>query len=144
MWLVAAVTSTSSSLAAQARGAITDSARIQGTWAMVVGSADGIAMTADMMKSMKRVAEGPYVTISMNGQVYFKAHFVLAPGKSPKEIDYHMMEGPTKGATQLGVYKISGDTAWFNFAAPGKPRATDFTAAAGEQRTYSVWVRTKP
>ena len=129
---------------AQGRGVATDSARLQGTWSMISGSAGGVPMTPDMASMMKRVADGPYVTITMNGQVYFKAHFVLAPGKTPKEIDYHMTEGTTKGATQLGVYRISGDTAWFCFGAPGAARATDFTSKPGDQRTFSVWVRSTP
>lgn len=134
-----------SPLHAQAgKGEATDSARLQGTWTMISGSADGVALTPDMAPMMKRVADGPYVTITMSGQLYFKAHFVLRPGATPKEIDYHMTEGPTKGATQLGVYRISGDTAWFCFGAPGSPRATDFSSRPGDQRTFSMWLRSKP
>jgi uncharacterized protein (TIGR03067 family) len=130
-------------LGAQGGAAATDSARIQGTWTMISGSADGVPMPPATLKAMKRQADGPYVTITMGGQVYFKAHFVLKPGASPKEIDYHMLEGFTKGATQLGVYRVSGDTAWFCFGAPGAARATDFTSVAGDKRTLSVWVHTK-
>ena len=128
---------------AQGKGATTDSARLQGVWKMVSGSADGMSLPPDYVKGMSRAAEGPYVTITLNGSLYFKAHFVLGADKSPKEIDYHMMEGVTKGATQLGVYRISGDTAWFAFASPGKPRATDFTTKAGDGKTLSMWVRGK-
>ena len=132
------------SASAQGGGVSSDSARLQGTWTMIAGGADGTPMPADYVKAMKRVADGPYVTITSNGATFFKAHFVLAPDKSPKEIDYHMMEGPTKGATQLGVYRIAGDTAWFSFGSPGKPRAADFKSVPGDGRTLSVWLRSKP
>ena len=128
---------------AQNRGVVTDSAKLQGTWTMVAGWADGTVMPTETAKTMKRVADGPYVTVTMGGQIFFKAHFVLAPTKSPKEIDYHMMEGPTKGGTQLGVYRISGDTAWFSMAGVGAARAMDFTSKPGDGRTVSTWVRQK-
>ena len=54
------------------------------------------------------------------------------------------MEGMTKGATQLGVYKIAGDTACYSFGAPGMARATDYTSVAGDKGTLSVWLRVKP
>lgn len=131
-------------LQAQRNPALTDSARLQGTWIMVSGSASGMAMPSSMAAGMKRVAAGHEVTITMNGQLYFKATFTLHPAASPKAIDYLMTGGPTAGSRQLGIYAFHGDTVQFSFGAPGAARPTTFAAAAGDELTVSKWVRVKP
>lgn len=110
---------------------------------MVSGAADGTPMPAEYLAVMKRVATGGETTVTMNGQLYFQAHFVLNPAATPKTIDYHMTGGPTTGSTQLGIYSISADTVRFIFAAPNAPRPKDFTSAPGDGKTLSVWVRAK-
>jgi uncharacterized protein (TIGR03067 family) len=118
-------------------------ALLEGEWSMVSGEANGFSMPEEMVKSGKRVARDGETTISMGGRVYFKARFSIDPTSRPKAIDYRMTEGPTKGKTHLGIYKLDGDTLEFCFAAPGKDRPTDFTAKEGSQRTLSVWKRDK-
>ncbi|HEX4590705.1 MAG TPA: TIGR03067 domain-containing protein [Gemmataceae bacterium] len=116
---------------------------LDGEWSMVSGTADGMAMPDQMVKTGKRVAKDGETTITIGGRTYFKAKFTIDPGKKPAAIDYEMTEGPTKGKKQLGIYKLDGDTVTFCFAAPGKVRPTDFTAKSGSERTLSVWKREK-
>jgi uncharacterized protein (TIGR03067 family) len=116
---------------------------LEGEWSMVSGEANGMAMPEATAKTGKRVAKDGETTITVSGQVYFKAKFSIDPSKKPKAIDYEMTEGPTKGKTHLGIYELDGDTVKFCFAAPGKDRPTDFTANEGSQRTLSVWKREK-
>jgi len=118
-------------------------AQLEGAWSMVSGEANGQAMPKEMVRSGKRVAKDGETTITIGGQVYFKAKFTVDPSKKPKAIDYTMTEGPTKGKTHLGIYELDGDTLKFCFAAPGNERPTDFTAKEGSQRTLSVWKREK-
>jgi uncharacterized protein (TIGR03067 family) len=117
--------------------------QLEGEWSMVSGQANGLAMPQELVKTGKRLAKDGETTISMGGQVYFKAKFRIDPAKKPKAIDYTMTQGPTKGKTQLGIYELDGDTVKFCFAAPGGDRPTDFTAKEGSQRTLSVWKRDK-
>ena len=119
-------------------------ALLEGTWSMVSGHADGQDMPKQFVDGGKRVAKDGEVTITIGGQVFFKAKFTIDPTKKPKTIDYAMTEGFTKGKTQLGIYELDGDTVKFCFAAPGKDRPKDFTAKEGSQQTYSVWKRDKP
>jgi len=116
-------------------------ARLEGEWSMVSGEANGNLLPAEVVKSGKRVAKEGATTITIGGTVFFKAKFTIDPTKSPKAIDYAMTEGPTKGKTHLGIYKLDGETVKFCFAAPGKARPTEFTAKDGSQRTLSVWKR---
>jgi uncharacterized protein (TIGR03067 family) len=118
-------------------------ARLEGEWSMVSGEASGQSMPPEMVKTGKRVAKEGETTVTIGGQVYFKAKFKIDPTKKPKSIDYTMTEGPTKGKTHLGIYELDGDTVKFCFAAPGKDRPTDFTAKEGSERTSSVWKREK-
>jgi uncharacterized protein (TIGR03067 family) len=121
----------------------TESPLLDGDWSMVSGQSNGFALPEGLVKTGKRVAKDGETTITMGGQVYFKAKFTVDATKKPKAIDYQMTEGPTKGMTHLGIYELDGDTVKFCFAAPGMARPTDFTAAAGSQRTLSVWKRDK-
>ena len=116
---------------------------LEGDWSMVSGQANGQEMPKDTVKTGKRTAKDGETTITINGQVYFKAKFAIDPTKKPKAIDYTMTEGPTKGKTHLGIYEVDGDTVKFCFAAPGEERPTAFTAKEGSQRTLSVWKRDK-
>ena len=120
-----------------------DLARLQGTWSMVSGSADGQPMPDEMLKQMKRVCKGDETTTTMGGQVFMKAKITIDPSKKPKTIDYEMLEGFTKGKKQLGIYEVDGDTFKSCFAAAGAERPKDFTSDPGDKRTSSVWKREK-
>jgi len=118
-----------------------DLAKLQGEWSMVSGSADGQPMPDSMREQMKRVCKGDETTTTMNGRMFMKARITIDPSKKPKTIDYQMIDGFTKGKTQLGIYEVDGDTFKSCFAKPGEKRPTDFTSEAGDGRTLSVWKR---
>jgi len=121
-----------------------DLAALQGEWSMVSGSADGQPMPEQIREQMKRICKSDELTAMMGGQLIFKAKITLDPSKKPKTIDYEMIEGPTKGKKQLGIYEVEGDTLKSCFAKPGAERPTDFTSEPGQGRTLTVWKREKP
>jgi len=120
-----------------------DVAQLQGEWSMVSGSADGSAMPDAMRETAKRVCKGDETTVTVGGQLFMKAKFTIDPSRKPKTIDYQMIDGPTKGKKQLGIYELQGDTVKFCFGAPGSERPPDFTSKPGDGRTLSVWKRKK-
>jgi len=120
-----------------------DMGALQGEWSMVSGSADGQPMPDEMRTQMKRVCKGDEATVTMGPRVFLKAKFTIDPSKKPKTIDYQMIEGVTKGNTQVGIYEVDGDTFRSCFSAPGDPRPADFTSKFGDRRTVSVWQRQK-
>jgi uncharacterized protein (TIGR03067 family) len=124
--------------------AATDSAGLQGTWRMLLGAADGYPLSPEYVQTMRRVFAGSEVTVTMGGQLYFRATVVLGRSDSGRTIDYHMTAGPTAGAVQLGIFAIAGDTARFCFAGVGAPRPGAFATTPGDGRTLSTWVRAGP
>ena len=120
-----------------------DMERLEGTWSMVAGEANGTPMPESFLKGSKRVAKDDITTVTIGGMPFMKAKFTVDPSKTPKAIDYMMLEGLTKGKTQLGIYEFDGDRVKFCFASPDMPRPTDFTAKAGSGRAFSVWRRDK-
>ena len=120
-----------------------DIAQLQGEWSMVSGTADGFAVPDAMLGNSKRVCKGDETTVIVGGQLLMKARFTIDPSKKPKTIDYQMIDGPTKGKKQLGIYELDGDRVKFCFGAPGSERPTDLTSKPGDMRTSSVWKRAK-
>ena len=128
-------------LGAQAITASSDSARLQGTWVMVSGTASGTAMPPVFLGGMRRVLTGNELTVTQNERPFMSARIVLNSHATPKTIDYHMTGGFTAGAVQLGIYEIRGDTVTFCFGPANGPRPAEFTSVAGDGRTLSTWVR---
>lgn len=116
-------------------------APLQGTWSLVSGIADGMPIPEPMAKQMKRVCEGYQLTITVGGQLLYKAILTVDESQVPKSIDYQMIEGATKGKTQLGIYEFDGEKLRTCFSAPGSPRPADFTTKPGDHRTCTVWHR---
>ena len=120
-----------------------DRAQLQGEWSMMSGSADGSAMPDAMRETAMRVCKGDETKVTIGEQLLMKAKFTLDPSRKPKRIDYQMIDGPTKGKKQLGIYELEGDTVKFCFGSPGSERPPDFTSKPGDGRTLSVWKRKK-
>jgi uncharacterized protein (TIGR03067 family) len=119
------------------------SSELDGEWSMVSGSANGAALPESMLKTGKRISKDGVTTISLNGRLFFKAKYALDTSKKPAAIDYDMVEGPTTGQKQLGIYRLDVDTVTFCFSSPGNPRPTEFTSKSGSGWTLSVWKREK-
>jgi uncharacterized protein (TIGR03067 family) len=142
--LLIGLVTVASALAEQNEAANKDAAFFQGEWSMVFGSADGQPMPEPMLKQMKRICKGDETTVTMAGQLYFKAKITVDPMNKPKTIDYQMTEGVTRGQKQLGIYEVDGDLFRSCFGKPGAERPKDFSTKPGDGRTLSVWKRDKP
>jgi uncharacterized protein (TIGR03067 family) len=118
-----------------------DMEKLEGEWSMVSGEISGQSMPEQYLKGSKRSAKDGVTTVTIAGTTFMKAKYTVNPLKNPKTIDYQMLEGFTKGKTQLGIYEIEGDTIKFCFAAVGADRPNDFSSKPGSGRTLSVWKR---
>jgi uncharacterized protein (TIGR03067 family) len=114
---------------------------LDGDWKMVSGEADSFPLPPDLVKSSKRVVRDGVTTVHVGGQLFMKAKFTVDPSQKPKTIDYLMLDGPTKGKKQLGIYEVNGERAKFCFSAPGQKRPAEFKGGPGI--TLSAWQRAK-
>ncbi len=117
-------------------------AKLQGEWTMVTGVADGYPVPEEMRSTGKRVCKGDELTVTVGGELIMKAKITVDPTKSPKTIDYQVIDGPTRGKKHLGIYAIDGDTLKSCFAAPDGARPKEFASREGDKLTFSVWKRT--
>jgi len=116
-------------------------AKFAGEWTMESGEINGQKMPDPLRAQFKRTVKADETLVMMGDQVFMRAQFAIDPAKKPKTIDYLQLEGPTKGAKQLGIYEWDGERLKFCFASPGQVRPADFSAPAGSGRTASMWKR---
>src|SRR5439155_15768636 len=67
----------------------------------------------------------------------------LDPAKKPKAVDFTHTEGPDKGKTELGIYKIEGDTVTICVNDFEKERPTEFKTKEGSKITVIVLKKMK-
>lgn len=58
---------------------------------------------------------------------------------SPNQMDFIPDEGPFAGQTMQGIFELDHDILKANFAFPGNPRPSSFSAKQGE--VYEIWQR---
>jgi uncharacterized protein (TIGR03067 family) len=131
-------------LAAEAPGgdAKEELKKLAGTWRMVSGEQDGKALPEEVVKGARLVIKGDRHTVRVGGDTLAGTHR-LDPSEEPKAIDATDTEGPYKGKTIRGIYKLEGGRLTVCFAGPGKARPKAFTTRSGTGHILHVWGRGK-
>src|SRR5262249_26977952 len=118
-------------IAAEAReDASKDLKKMEGTWVMVSGEDKGEKLPEKTIKNARLTIKGNKHTVKVGEDTIIGTH-KLNPEKKPREIDATDTEGPFKGKTTLGIYKLEGDVFTVCFAPPDKDRPKDFTSKSG-------------
>ncbi len=113
--------------------------RLQGEWAPELVVLDGVPLQEMMLPYGQRVTTENEMKVTFGGQVMSHALMRIVEGTSPMPVDYYMLSGKSKDATQLGIMEWRGDSACFCIAPAGALRPVDFTSVAGDGRTLSQW-----
>jgi uncharacterized protein (TIGR03067 family) len=81
---------------------------LQGKWAAVSATVDGKVEEEDEIKNRFLVIKGVKATFLYKERG--TASLKVDRGQSPAHIDSTYEDGPAKGTTLKGIYKIEGDT----------------------------------
>jgi uncharacterized protein (TIGR03067 family) len=112
-----------------------DKDKLQGTWQVIGGEAQGKEIPAEAAKAID-------VTMTFKGDKYTlkstkdkeEGTIKLDSKKDPKTIDFHIESGKDKGKKQLGIYTLDGDTLKICAAKPGsKERPKEIKTTAGDE-----------
>jgi RNA polymerase sigma factor (sigma-70 family) len=121
-----------------------DKDKLQGTWLIMSGAADGDAFSDEVVKGRKVVIENNRITEVEKGKNLTPSDFVLHTTKNPKAIDATPIDGDFKGMTHLGIYTLEGDDLKVCFGKSGDKRPNDFTCEKGSLRVLLVYKREVP
>lgn len=103
---------------------------LQGSWNLSALEMDGHAMDSATLAQARIVIAGNRFTSSGMGATY-EGTLDLQDSIDPAGIDMHFDTGPEKGATNLGVYRIEGESWKLCLATRGNVRPHDFISPPG-------------
>lgn len=120
-----------------------DLKKVEGTWTLVSGEAEGKPLPEQDVKNAKLTIVGDQYTVQLGETGVKKGAQKLDPTTTPKQIDAQDTEGPTVGKN-LGIYEFTADGDFrVCFAATGKARPTEFVAKPGDGQFIHLWRRAK-
>jgi RNA polymerase sigma factor (sigma-70 family) len=111
---------------------------LQGVWEVVGLETDSRKASADDVKGMRWTVKGTRVACTNPGEKSSEGcEIKIDPSKNPKHIDLLIKEGPLKGKTLPGIYKLDQGRLIIcvrDDKALEKGRPTEFTAEAGSEQ----------
>jgi uncharacterized protein (TIGR03067 family) len=116
--------------------------RLEGSYTMVSSEEKGAKLPEETVKTATLKMEGDKHTAKV-GKVTIVGTHKVDPTKKPAEIEASDTEGPYKGKTRLGIYKLEGDLFTFCFALPSNDRPEQFSTTSGTGHIMVVWKKAK-
>jgi uncharacterized protein (TIGR03067 family) len=121
-----------------------DLGALQGAWRIdSIQESFGKAPPEDSVKEFVVTVKEDIMKVSHKGAAGPVFKLKLDPAKSPKTVDFLHTEGPDKGKTEPGIYKIEGDTLTYCVTDFGKERPATFATKEGTRNTVFVLKKVK-
>ena len=115
--------------------------KLQGTWKLRAGEANGEALSAKQIQDAKLVIEGDQYRFTLDGKETITGVQKLGLASGTKTIDITDSTGPNKGQTCLGIYELQGDEFRVAFGTPGKARPSEFPTTPDSGYWMHIWNR---
>jgi|SRR5262245_29567511 len=113
---------------------------LQGTWNVTSLEMDGQQMPDTMLGEAEIVIKGTRFMTTGMGAIY-EGTLNLDPSANPPQLDMKFDAGPEKGNTNLGIYKLNGNTLKLCLATRGSVRPSRFASAPGSGFAVEVLTR---
>ena len=123
-----------------------DQAAMQGKWTVLsIKESDGKGPPEDFLKDIEVIVKDDSMKILLTAKKETLDAFKmkLDPTKKPKAVDFTHTEGPDKGKTELGIYKLEGDTLTICVNDFDKERPTGFATKDGSKISLIVLKKMK-
>ncbi|HYV37713.1 MAG TPA: TIGR03067 domain-containing protein [Gemmataceae bacterium] len=121
-----------------------DQAAFQGKWQVEsIKSGDGKEPPKEALADLIVVIKGDEMKLTVKDSTVQTFKVKLDSTKKPKAIDFEHVDGPDKGKTEQGIYKLEGEklTIVTNDFEGGRP--TEFVAKEGSKHQLIVLKKTK-
>ena len=142
--LIAAVVTCGFAWATAAGDEKTDLDKFQGSWVSTEYVVDGKPWGERELRTLKLTVKGNVSTFTAGDKVSH-GEYKLNAGKSPKELDILLTDGPDRGKVMLAIYEATGDRMRICLGTPGaKERPKEFASKAGQGVTLEGWKRAVP
>ena len=117
--------------------------KIQGSWVAEKGEGDGNEFPAEFVSMMKVSFKGDKYTFEV-GDLVEKGTMTFDSSKKPGTVDVKIEEGMDKDKSQVGIYKLDGDTLTLCFSrVEEKERPKEFATKTGSEQLLVVFKRPK-
>jgi uncharacterized protein (TIGR03067 family) len=129
----------------QAGQAQSNADRLQGTWQLAAVEVNQKPISLASLKEGDTPVVGRLVIKSESysfrlGKTRLELTYKLRPGEKPNAIDLTVTDGPQKGQTYYGIYRLRGDTYTIcRPVEPGKERPTAFATTPNSGLMMVVW-----
>jgi uncharacterized protein (TIGR03067 family) len=121
-----------------------DTAKLQGTWAIVSVEIEGKALPMDNLKDSRLTIQGSKYSFKLN-QTELEFTYKLNVSKFPRAIDLIVAAGAEKGKVYQGIYKFGKDRYTIcRGTTPERSRPTEFVTRSRSGYMMVVWKRAQP
>jgi uncharacterized protein (TIGR03067 family) len=116
---------------------------LQGKWALVSVTVDGKAEDEDEFKDRFMVVKGSKASLLYKDKERSTSSLKIGRNQSPAHIDETAEDGPAKGTTLKGIYKLEGGQLTLCYGGIGKDRPTEFASKPGSGTMLFVCKKVK-
>jgi len=109
-----------------------------GTWKYISLVYDGREFGPEKVKEFRCIFRGDEFTFRVAELTTAHGKYQVSATQEYQTIDLERTDKAQRGKTHLGIYRFDGDKLWLCYAAPGRERPTEFTAATNSGRTLIV------